>query len=138
MGVDHKRRPVTCHSVDPDGLRYEFRVGEIEPLNPDVSLILGDAYHNLRSALDALVFQLHVKRHRGSVPPKVIEELSFPIRESERRFGNGRRKGQSIPSDEWNEIRTLARRQRQAIEWLQPYKGYEKRWPLSSALRLVS
>ena len=42
-GVDHRRRPVTRRQVDAEGLEYEFRVGDIEPLNPDVSLILGDA-----------------------------------------------------------------------------------------------
>ena len=125
--VDHKRRPVNVKAVD--GLHYEFSVGDIEPLNPDVPLILGDAYHNLRSALDCLVFQLHVRAHRGAVPGRVVSDSAFPIRMKEWRYGSGSRMGQPIPTDEWKEIKTLGKRERTGIEWLQPYKGWDRNYP---------
>jgi hypothetical protein len=130
-GFDHRRRPVSVE-VDNDRLRYRFRIGEIEPLPPEWPLVLGDAYHNLRSALDSLAFQLHVRRYRGNVPTNIIDASAFPIRNAEWHYRDGKRKGQPIPTDQWKAISTLAKRERTAIEWLQPYKGFDARHPRPS------
>ncbi len=132
-GVDHKRRPVSC-KAQVDGLKYEFCVGEVESLNPDVPLILGDAYHNLRAALDGLVFQLHVRRYRGRVPPDIVSNSAFPIRTKEWHYKSGKLKGLPVPTDKWKEIGTLGARERTTIEWLQPYKGWDTRHPRPTSL----
>ena len=63
------------------------------------------------------------------MPSDVVDNSEFPIRMNEWHVRNGPKKGQAIPTDEWREIRTLAGKERRAIEWLQPYKGWERRWP---------
>jgi hypothetical protein len=55
-GYDGQARPVTLERPR-DGVRYRVRAGEIEPLPTDLPLILGDAYFNLRAAVDYLVYQ---------------------------------------------------------------------------------
>jgi len=131
-GGDHKARAVTP-KAHIDGLTYEFYIGQIESLDPDIPLILGDAFHNIRSALDCLAFQLHLRRHRGRLPPNVANQSAFPIFTREPRYPmnhrNRKLRGTLIPSSDWRAIKTLAKRERAAIEWLQPYKGFDTRWP---------
>lgn len=118
-GFDHKRRAVTSEP-HRDGLEYRFRVGKVEPIDPAMALVLGDAYYNLRSALDQLVFQLHVRRYRGKVPKDAEEESAFPIWE----------KSWGRPTSQWREIKRLGRPERTKIEWLQPYHGVDDTtWP---------
>jgi len=100
-----------------DGLEYRFRVAKIEPLDPAWPLAIGDAFFNLRTALDYLVFQLHVRRFKGSVPDDAARESQFPIFDQPRRDQRGR----LIPLDQWSEIRRLNADVRRAIGWLQPY-----------------
>lgn len=119
FGVDHKRRPVTIES-HRNGLEYRFRVGEIEEIAPEWPLLLGEAFYNLRSALDHLVYEMHVRRWRGNVPERVVRNSQFPIYSKPRKQKGG---GSDLPTKEWKEIGTLAKRERAAIEWLQPYKG---------------
>jgi hypothetical protein len=102
-----------------EGRDYSFYIGDIEPIHPDVPIITGECLFNLRSALDHLVYQLHVRRYRGNVPVKVAERSAFPILDKPRlkkRGGTAR-----LPTEKWNEIGTLGARQRTAIEFLQPY-----------------
>jgi len=119
-GFDRKRRPVTVERY-LDGLEYRFRIGEIEEPDPRWPLILGEAFYNLRSALDLLAYQLHVRHYKGSVPvgppDDAAGESAFPIstRVPTQPFGNR------------NDIRRLGPREKAAIEWLQPYKGWNKR-----------
>jgi hypothetical protein len=127
-GVDHRLRPVVA-TPSADGLSATFRVGEIEDLNPDIPLILGDAFHNLRAALDLLVFQLHVRHYRGKVPHDAVEASAFPIIMDERLYTKGAKKGTPKPTATWGSIRRLAKAERTAIEWLQPYKGFNEKWP---------
>jgi hypothetical protein len=52
----------------------------VEPF-PDAAwgCILGDAVHNLRSALDHLVYAIAVRRNKGGDPPPDERRLMFPI-----------------------------------------------------------
>ena len=81
-GYDRQARPATLER-QRDGLEYRVRVGEIEPLPADLPLMLGDAYFNLRAALDYLVYQMHVRHFRGDqrIPLAVAERSAFPIRD---------------------------------------------------------
>lgn len=131
-GVDHKLRAVT-QERHRDGHEYRFRVGQIEPIDPAWPILMGEAYYNLRSALDHLVFQLHVRHFRGNVPADAVEESAFPIWErprepSHERLGRGR--ATTRPTSQWKEIKRLGRSERTAIDWLQPFHGIDERtWP---------
>lgn len=114
-----------------DGLEYRVCAGEIEPLPPELPLIFGDAYFNLRAALDYLVYQMHLRHFRGRIPapvpgqPDVARRSAFPIFDTRPEDGHGNPR----PTVKWKEIQHLAKRERAAIEWLQPYQ--------SGGLRLV-
>lgn len=95
-----------------DGLRYDFFAADIPPLPANLPLMLGDAYHNLRATLDYLVYQLHERHYRANIPPNVADKTQFPIRTQVPTSG----------TDQWASIRHLGKRERIAIDWLQPYK----------------
>lgn len=121
-GVDRQHRPVTFERKR-DGLEYCFRVGEIEPLNSAWPLVIGDAYYNLRAALDHLAYQLHVRHYRGAVPagpPDDAEgDSQFPIWDT---LG-------STPLRQYRGIKRLGNPELTAIELLQPYKGWGTHYP---------
>jgi hypothetical protein len=123
-GFDRKYRTVSFER-HRDGLEYRLHIGELEPIHPEFVLVLGDAYFNLRSALDQLAFQLHVRHFRGVVPAKIEERSAFPILDRRRKDKQGR----IIGSDKWREIQNLSLQERTAIEWMQPYhRWYDSFW----------
>jgi hypothetical protein len=99
------------------GLEYRFYVDAVELDTEDWALMAGDCLFNLRSALDHLVFDLHLKRFRGHVPEAIAEKTAFPIL-TDRPTG---RRGRSSDPAKWREIKHLGFKQRRAIAWLQPY-----------------
>ena len=122
-GFDDTFRPVTM-VCEREGLEYSFCVGEIRPIDPSFSLIAGDGYHNLRSALDHLVFEMHVRHFRGRIDPVAEIESMFPIYDRPR--FKDKKKTIPKPTKEWSNICRLSAKERRAIEWLQPYRrGYE-------------
>ncbi len=46
------------HEVHADGLNHRYRAVDVPELDPKWTLLLGDCIHNLRSALDELVYEL--------------------------------------------------------------------------------
>lgn len=75
-----KRAYVVVREDDPKTRRTVLRAKITEPPPLDFSLILGDAAHALRSALDHLALELAVSHHRPSSLPPAIEKASeFPI-----------------------------------------------------------
>ena len=148
FGVDHKRRAVRAER-HTDGLEYSVRIiDEIESIDSAWPIVYGEALYNLRSALDHLVFQLHVRRYRGHAPSvKRIERMpEFPIRDKPRRDRNGA----ILPTARWPDIGHLGASERSKIEWLQPYKGWrssqypprqrirQDRWALRDLERLCN
>lgn len=129
-GVDRKVWPV-IGTRSPDGLEYQFHIGEIEPLDPNWSLILGEAYHNLRAALDHLVFQLHVRHYRGRVPDAVANASAFPTLACRPR---DRKTRLPTPTAKWNTIGNLGKAERELIERLQPYRGWGSKYPPRTTL----
>jgi hypothetical protein len=95
------------------GREYRFYVADAAPdLDVDAWAVeIGDCLFNLRAALDHLVFQLHVRRFRGRVPPPGEHDSAFPIR---RRVPRGE-------TNTWREISALAERERVALKQFQPY-----------------
>lgn len=110
-GRDHP--PVSMRMVSSDGgLRYDFYAEDVSPLPANLPLMLGDAYFNLRGALDHLVYQLHERHYRGKIPPEVAEAAQFPIRAQAPKSGPLK----------WKDIKNLGNKERTAIGWLQPYR----------------
>jgi hypothetical protein len=100
-----------------DGLEYRFYVDPVEIDTSEWALIAGDCFFNLRSALDHLAFELHVRAFRGNVPDAIAEKSAFPLL-IDRPTGN---RGRSVNPAKWPEIKALGYKQRRAIAWLQPY-----------------
>ena len=50
-----------------------------EPVPAEFRLIIGDCLHNLRSALDNLVYDLVIAYHGDLPPPQFVEYSEFPI-----------------------------------------------------------
>src|SRR5438874_1307295 len=66
--------------VHRGGLEYRFYLVEtVPPLADVVPFIISECLFNLRSALDQLVYALHVRHFRGTVPARVAVSSSFPI-----------------------------------------------------------
>lgn len=63
--------------IDPDTGEYVFRVRDLEPLDPDWGLIIGDCLHNARSTLDHLMVSLFALA--TAQEPASIERIQFPI-----------------------------------------------------------
>jgi hypothetical protein len=125
-GFTRMRIPVTVeHHSD---LEYRLRVGDIEPLAPGLPLMFGDAYYDLRAALDYLIYQLHVRRFHGAVGLDAARDSAFPILSTRRVYTSGPRRRAPIPTSEWKEIKRLGMPIRRAIEWLQPYHAQHDRY----------
>lgn len=83
----------------------------------DISLIAGDCIHNLRSALDHLVYAIAV--HESSQdPPPDARRLAFPITCKPSEFADARRR-----------IKSLSDSVRAAIEAVQPYNRPHPEFP---------
>jgi hypothetical protein len=98
--------------ISEEGLRYDFYAEDVPELPASLPLMLGEAYYNLRGALDYLVYQLHERHYRGKIPAQVNEQAQFPIRTQAPKSG----------PDQWPNIKNLGSKERTAIAWLQPYK----------------
>lgn len=73
--------PTLEHRFEPDQGAIVFRIKSLVKINDDWSLIIGDAVHNLRSALDYLAWQLAVRYFKGVEADafKVRSHIQFPI-----------------------------------------------------------
>ncbi len=92
------------------------RIASVEPTPPILSLQIGDAAHNLRSALDHLLFRL-------AKPTTVWEErnVQFPLVNAQRDFAKTKR---NMPG--------VARGVRTTVEMFQPY--HHQSWPETALL----
>lgn len=64
------------HEIDSDRKHLILKLPTAEPLDPVLPLIIGDCIHNLRSALDHLVFQLALLNKAGT---ESASKTAFPI-----------------------------------------------------------
>jgi len=126
-GFTRMRVPVNVEQQD-SRLDYQLRIGDIDLPAPELPLIFGDAYYDLRAALDYLVYQLHVRRFQGAVGPDAARDSGFPILSGRRLYNSGSRRGTPIPTSEWKEIKRLGCPIRRAIDWLQPYNTRNDRY----------
>jgi hypothetical protein len=69
--------------IDHDAGEYTFHVHDLEPVNPDWGLIMGDCIHSARTALDYVVVRLWA-RVKGINPGDVEDrDITFPIRSAQ-------------------------------------------------------
>jgi hypothetical protein len=94
------------HEVNADGVSHRYRAVAVPDLDDRWALVLGDCAHNLRSALDYLVYEL--VRANGGEPD---EHTEFPVHESP---GGVRISG------------AIAEEALQLIEEVQPYTATEE------------
>ena len=79
----------------------------------EFGLIIGDCLHNLRSALDNLVYELALAHNRGRVRSNIASDSGFPL------F----RDMQDFTEKGWNMIRGIDPDAQAIVEGLQPYYG---------------
>jgi hypothetical protein len=69
-----------------------------------------------------------VRSARGRLTDAAARASEFQIFDTQPIYDSGEKKGLPIPTSEWRGIKRLGRRDRAAIEWLQPYKGWDPRF----------
>jgi len=108
---------------DPEGCRHTLVLELKRPFPADKwSLIAGDCIHNLRCALDHLVYALAVK-NSGTNPPQDANRLQFPIASSLEQFEKQR-----------DRIKGLSDKAQTFIEQRQPYNVRTKKMPPQLAI----
>jgi hypothetical protein len=81
--IEKKRAYRVSHKDDAKAGYRIYRLDHILPIPPLVSLLLGDAVHNLRSAMDHLAYLTAFKFTRGVGP---FGDLYFPVGEDAPKF----------------------------------------------------
>jgi hypothetical protein len=79
-----------------DGNETHLRITEAKTLPVEVSTVLGDAVHNLRSSLDTVAYELARLSHGGTLTTDLEPLPEFPIRDSAKGYVDffaGRRTG---------------------------------------------
>jgi len=94
-----------------EGLEYRLYLYDLPAVDPEWALVLGEILFDLRSALDHLAYELHVRHFRGKVPRKVEGTTLFPIFDTVPDFNSRGR----------YRIKHLSLRDQRAIRHLQPY-----------------
>jgi hypothetical protein len=116
-GKEHPYRMWTDFDVDPN-----YKLSWIEVLNPpppELSLIIGECIHNLRSTLDNLAFELALAGNLGKpLPDKVAENSAFPIFSERKKFVKKRK----------SLIGCIPPRAQTIIQDLQPYNRGDGFW----------
>lgn len=72
---ENDRKGATTYKIDEKG-HSVISLRKTEPLDSNLPLIVGDCVHNLRSALDHLVYQLAILNGAG---PDAASKTAFPI-----------------------------------------------------------
>jgi len=101
---------------DSEG-RLVFFVTEVDPMPPEWGLMIGDTAHNLRSALDHLIFLL-----AKPVGEKEEKAVQFPLFDSPEKWDNA--EGRNVPG--------VAPGVEALVESLQPYNS--GKWPNTALL----
>lgn len=106
--------------VHDEGRKHFWRLRLAKPIPIDWAIILGEAVHNLRSALDQSVYWLSVDWTRKEVP-----FCSFPVYRTKAMFyereRRGTRRGDWTYRSGMNKIRGIGPGPQAFIEALQPY-----------------
>jgi hypothetical protein len=112
-------KPITMtKEKDPEGRRHALVAEIVTPPPLDRwALMSGDCVHNLRSALDSLLYGIAI-HETGLNPPKDEARLQFSITSSPEKF-----------EEQKNRIRTLSAAVQTEIEKAQPYQNPHPEFP---------
>jgi hypothetical protein len=116
--------------VKAHGAKYLFRVVYLDPIPIRWSVMLGEVVHDLRSALDHVVYQFTIDYKR-----RVLDDTGFPICTTRQAWEQMNRKTES-GFDTWtglHKIRGIGPGPHAFIEALQPYP--KRRRPAMKSLR---
>lgn len=93
-------------TISDDRLAWEARIDfASDPPNDEWALVLGDVIHNLRSALDVLVWSCAAPE---TLTPSQQRDLAFPILTDASKWDRARRRRlQSVPDDVVERIRNV-------------------------------
>jgi len=84
LSPEKDRKGATTYEVNSEG-HTVIKLSKAEPLDSALPLIVGDCVHNLRSALDHLVYQLAILNGAGS---DAASKTAFPIYLKSKAFKN--------------------------------------------------
>lgn len=113
---------------DMESGRNCLRIEDLRQPPANFSLIIGDCLHNLRAALDNLVYELAVVKAGGPLPENVAVGTEFPIFIDEKKFlDKGKRK-----------IGNIRPGAQTIIQGLQPYKRRHPYKPSSDFLWILN
>jgi hypothetical protein len=102
---------------DEDARKYVFYIEELPTLDPEWSLIFGDAIHNFRATLDHLTVQLAILGQKRALTPDEVQAAGFPVLEK---------------PDDWklvagpNKVKLLRSGERERIRELQPFNATDQ------------
>lgn len=96
--------------------RLVARLKNVKDPPPELSILIGDCVHNLRSALDHLAYAL-AAAHTRPFPERFAATSAFPIFETGPLFRGGRNRGRGAAI----KMQGMSRSTRAAIQRLQPY-----------------
>lgn len=99
--------------------RHKLVVTEVDPVPKEVSLLIGDTAHNLRSALDHLIWLF-----ARPTTERQEKRVQFPIADHRKDF---RSQGYMMPG--------VSRKVRTLVERLQPY--HRRKWPDTAVLGYI-
>jgi hypothetical protein len=107
--------------VHDQGRKHFFRLRFAIPFPPDWAVVLGEALHDLRSALDQCVYWLTVD-NLG----REVKGTAFPVKRERNAFyakyPNGRNRGKYQPFSGMVKVEGVGPGPLAFIEWLQPYR----------------
>jgi hypothetical protein len=98
------------HESRPEAHTWTFTMNEVLDAPPRIALVFGDYVHNLRSALDQLVWAMSVNNNRGKDPSNA-NLIGFPVADKPERFYDA------------PVLRNLTWEQATVLESFQPYHG---------------
>jgi hypothetical protein len=113
--------------IDPETSDYVLRA--VIPAQPphSHSLVVGDCVHNLRSALDHIVFQLSTN-YSQPLTDAQVKHSEFPIFNRRSRFHERTKKGDPARASGFGKIEAVDPTAQAIIESMQPYRGGDYLW----------
>jgi hypothetical protein len=117
----HKKRayPVT-RKKDAKAREYIYTLRDVKPVPVNVPWLVGDAVHNLRSALDHVAYHLAVVATSGTGP---FDGLYFPIGKDRTSFKSKLRQAKKYKTAAGGTVKRLRQDAIDAIKLIEPYEG---------------
>ena len=112
---------------DPKTGNRTFKIGVTSPISEEIPLLIGDAVHNLRSALDHLIYRLVTIATNGKGP---FGSLYFPIAETPVDFECRLKRASEQKSASRGVVQRLRPEAIKAIRAIEPYIWRQGRAPL--------